>query len=325
MKQKFFFCIFIFFTHIIYADDNDLLNDYKLLYIDLLNIKTWGYKSFYNNDLNRSNGKINISQGAIQLTENNFNCAIHGEGFFKIRLENNFAAYTRNGQFKVDTDGVLVTSQGYPLYESICLGESFLPQSFKITRDHNIYINTADENQRIVEIKLGQLLTYKIPSENLEHYEDAIYIIKEDTEYEEELTFDNFIINGALELSNYELLSVILRMYYILSVLDENIIPNIEFKRELLRIQIEKMANNNYLLDETIFSLNHRMDNIINIFNDKNLLDEEEGMVLLDEVLNELKQMKWFFSLFRLNIAEEYLDNKLYYLESILSFIKWDY
>jgi flagellar basal body rod protein FlgF len=261
MKQKFWCCIFIFFTYIIYAGDNDLLNDYKLLYIDLSNIKTWGYKSFYSRDLNRSSENINISQGAIQMTENNFDCAIIGEGFFKIRLENNLIAYTRNGEFKVGPDGVIVTLQGYPLYESICLGELFLPESFKITKGHDIYVNSVDENKTIIEIKLGKLLTYKIPSKYLEYYENAIYTIKDTMKYEEELTFDNSIIQGALELSNYELLPVVLRMYYILSVLDENLIPNIEFKRELLRMQIEKMANN----------------------------------------------------------------NKLYYLESILPFIKWDY
>lgn len=220
------------------------------------------------------------------MTENNFDCAIAGEGFFKIRLENNLVGYTRNGQFKVDADGVLVTLQGYPLYESICLRESFFPQSFRVTKDHSIYITVVDENQMPAETEAGKLLTYKIPNENLEHYEGAIYIINDDTEYEEELTFDSLIINGALELSNYELLPVVLRMYYILSVLDENMIPNTGFKRELLKMQIEKMSNDNYLLDRAMLSLNRGIDNII---------------------------------------TEEYLDNKLYYLESILPFIKWDY
>jgi flagellar basal body rod protein FlgF len=326
MRQKLFFCyIFIFFIHNIYAGDNDLLNDYKLLYIDLLNVKTYGYKSFYSRNINRSSENINISQGTIQMTENTFDCAIAGEGFFKIRLENNIIAYTRNGQFLVDADGVLVTSQGYPLYESICLGESFLPQSFKITKDHNIYIDTVDESQGKVEIKLGMVLTYKIPSEYLEYYKDAIYTIKDSAEYEEELTFDNSIIQGALELSNYELLSVVLRMYYILSVLEENMIPNIEFKKELLKMQIEKMANDNYLLDKTIFSLNYRIDNIIDVLNNNNLLDSEEEIVLLDGLLSELKKMKYTFQLFGLNITEEYLENKLYYLESIIPFIKLDY
>jgi flagellar basal body rod protein FlgF len=277
----------MFFTYIIYANDNDLLNDYKLLYIDLSNIKTWGYKSFYNGDLNRSNENINISQGALYITENNFDWAIAGEGFFKIILDNNIAAYTRNGNFMVDSNGTIVTSQEYPLYERICLEESFLAESFKITRDHDIYVNIVDENQTIVEMKAGKLLTYKISNEYLEHYADAIYTIKENTEYTEVLTFDNYIMQGALELSNYELLPVVLRMYYILSVLNENIMPNIEFKRELLKIQIEKMANSNHLFDEAIFSLNNRINN--------------------------------------LDITEEYLDNKLYYLETILPFIKWDY
>jgi flagellar basal body rod protein FlgG len=219
--------------HTVYGDDNDLLRDYQLLYIDLLNIKTWGYKSFYNTDSNRSGESINISQGSLQMTGNNFDCAIVGEGFFKIRLENNRIAYTRNGAFKTDPDGVMVTPQGYPLYESICPGKSFLPESFTITRDHDVYA---------AETNLGKLLTYKIPGEYLEYYKDAIYTIKDNADYKEEVTFDNFIIQGALESSNYDLLPVIVRMYYILSVLDKNMMPNIEFKKELLKIQILRLS-----------------------------------------------------------------------------------
>jgi flagellar basal body rod protein FlgF len=325
MKQKILCYVFIFFAYTIYAGDNDLLNDYKLLYIDLLNVKTWGYKSFYNRDINRSSENINISQGTIQMTENNFDCAIIGEGFFKIRLENGLIAYTRSGNFIINADGVIVTSQGYPLYESICLGESF--GSFKITQDHGVYVTVVNENQTIVEMKMGELMTYKISREHLEYYEEAIYTIKSNIEYEEEVTFDNSIIQGALELSNCELLPVVLRIYYILSVLDENIIPNIEFKRELVKIQIEKMANNNYLLDRTIFSLSGRIDNIVDALNDNNLLNKEEEIIHTDGFLKGqiIKIRKYAFHLFESNITEKYFDDKLYYLESILPFIKWDY
>jgi flagellar basal body rod protein FlgF len=327
MKTRIFYYILIFFAYTAYADNNDLLNDYKLLYIDLLNLKTWGYKSFYNNELNRSNETINISQGTIQITENNFDCAIVGEGFFKIRLDNNLAAYTRDGNFRVDENGVIVTPQGYQIYENICLGEQFLPESFKITKDHNIYVNIVNENQELVETQVGKLLTYKIPNEYLKHYEGAIYIIKDNMEYEEEIIFDNYIIQGALELSNYALLPVVLRMYYILSVLNENVIPNIEFKKELLKMQIEKMSNNNYLLDNTIYSLNSKINGIIDVLKDNNLLDTEEEMIFTDGLLMglKLKHLKNNFNLFDLNIAQEYIDSKFYYLEAILPFINLDY
>jgi flagellar basal body rod protein FlgF len=249
--KKIFFSVFILFAYSVYGNNNALLNEYKLLYIDLLNLRTWGYKSFYDGELNRTNGYINTFQGAIQITGNNFDYVIHGEGFFKIRLDNNSVAYTRSGNFRVDSAGVLVTPQGYPLYENIRLEGAYLWDSFRITKDHNIYVNIVDRNNETIERQLGQLLTYKIPHEYLEHYDGAIYTIKENIEYEDDITFDNSLIMGALECSNYELLPVIIRMYYILSLSDENLIRNVEFKKELLKIQIENMSDNN-LLDTEI-------------------------------------------------------------------------
>jgi flagellar basal body rod protein FlgG len=262
MKKMFYF-ILIFLSQIIYANDNDLLNEYKLLYIDLINFNTWGYKSYYNKELNRTNGYINISHGSIQITEVNSDYVIHGEGFFKIRLENNVIAYTRSGHFLFDSSGNIVTPQGYQLYDNICLGETFLPETFKITGDHNIYVSIVDNDNEIKGIHLGKLLTYKIPNEYLEHHERSIYKIKENIEYIEELTFDNRIIKGALEMSNVELLPTVIRMYYILSILDYNSIPNIEFKKELLNILIKYILDYKYTTIEHFYNFIHGIEKII--------------------------------------------------------------
>jgi hypothetical protein len=108
--------------------------------------------------------------------------------------------------------------------------------------DHKIYVSIVDNNN-VKEIQAGQILTYRIPSEYLNHYKGAIYIIKENSEYVEEITFNNRIIQGTLECVNFNPLLVILRLYYILSVIDSNLILNIEYKKELLKYQIERMAN----------------------------------------------------------------------------------
>jgi len=143
-KACIFFCILAFLSCFVYADDNDLLTDYKLLYIDLINLRTWGYKSFFNNELNRSAENINIAQGALFLTEVKSHVSIHGEGFFKIRLENGLVGYTRSGEFLFDECGNIVTPRGYPLYDNICLEGAFLPDTIRITNDHKIYVSIAD-------------------------------------------------------------------------------------------------------------------------------------------------------------------------------------
>jgi flagellar basal body rod protein FlgF len=308
------------------ANDNDLLNDYNLLYIDLSNIKTYGYKSFYDSELNRSNENINISQGALQVTENPFDCAIHGEGFFKIRLENDLIGYTRSGNFKVNEDGLIVTAEDYPLFDEICLGEAFLPETLEITRDHNVTIKQIRQGIE-EEIEAGKLLTYKIPVEILEYYKDAIYIIKDGIEYAETITFDNNIMHKMLELSNYGLLPVVLRMYYILSILSEDVIPNINFKKELLKILIERLADNNNAFDKAIFALNGQLKSMYEILKDSGLTENEEEITITDGLLkgHTLRFTKFIFLYDGDRIVEEYLNAKLNYLEAILPFIRYDY
>jgi len=53
------------------------------------------------------------SQGALQVTENNLDVAIRGEGFFQVSLPNGGTAYTRDGTFQLNENGEIVTLQGY--------------------------------------------------------------------------------------------------------------------------------------------------------------------------------------------------------------------
>jgi flagellar basal-body rod protein FlgG len=59
------------------------------------------------------------SQGDRVNTGNSFDMAIDGSGFFQVQLPSGETAYTRDGTFKLDGDGNLVTAQGYELIPSI--------------------------------------------------------------------------------------------------------------------------------------------------------------------------------------------------------------
>ncbi len=54
----------------------------------------------------------NFKQGNINVTGNPLDLAINGTGFFKVAAPNGEAIYTRNGQFKLDNNGVIVNSRG---------------------------------------------------------------------------------------------------------------------------------------------------------------------------------------------------------------------
>ncbi len=68
---------FIFFgSSDLISDNLSLLEEYKLLHSDLSNIKTYGYKSYFNDRLNKAEAKINNIQGILKTTKSRFNCAI---------------------------------------------------------------------------------------------------------------------------------------------------------------------------------------------------------------------------------------------------------
>ena len=53
-----------------------------------------------------------FSQGTINITGNNLDCAVNGGGFFELTLKDGSSAYTRDGQFKLDNKGNLITNSG---------------------------------------------------------------------------------------------------------------------------------------------------------------------------------------------------------------------
>lgn len=53
-----------------------------------------------------------FSQGTINITGNALDCAVNGGGFFELTLPDGSSAYTRDGQFKLDANGNLVTNAG---------------------------------------------------------------------------------------------------------------------------------------------------------------------------------------------------------------------
>ena len=61
------------------------------------------------------------SQGNIVQTENSLDVAVSGRGFFQILLPNGNINYTRDGTFQMDSNGQLVTSNGYSLEPAITI------------------------------------------------------------------------------------------------------------------------------------------------------------------------------------------------------------
>jgi flagellar basal-body rod protein FlgG len=62
-----------------------------------------------------------FTQGDFQQTKNELDIAIEGEGFFQILQPNGETAYSRDGAFKMDRDGRIVTSDGFVMEPEITI------------------------------------------------------------------------------------------------------------------------------------------------------------------------------------------------------------
>jgi flagellar basal-body rod protein FlgG len=83
-----------------------------------------------------SSNEIIFTQGSFQLTGNPLDMVIEGRGFFQVRRATGEIAYTRSGNFHLDRDGNVVTSDGESLEPQITLpAES---QSISVAQDGTV-------------------------------------------------------------------------------------------------------------------------------------------------------------------------------------------
>jgi flagellar basal-body rod protein FlgG len=104
-----------------------------------------------------------FTQGAPQDTGNVYDMAIVGDGFFRIQTYDGSYAYTRNGAFEVDSNGRMVTSNGYWLLPDIVMPENFLPQSITVSQDGRVSV-IVPEIDETEPVEVGQIELYRFPN-----------------------------------------------------------------------------------------------------------------------------------------------------------------
>jgi flagellar basal-body rod protein FlgG len=100
-------------------------------------------------------------QGDYQLTENQLDMAIEGDGFFQITQPNGEIAYTRSGAFKLNSDGNVVTSDGFELEPAISVPQDAV--SITVGTDGTVSILQANEFEP-VEIGAIELARFANPA-----------------------------------------------------------------------------------------------------------------------------------------------------------------
>jgi flagellar basal-body rod protein FlgG len=85
-----------------------------------------------------------FSQGNMENTQNELDLAIEGDGFFQITLPSGDTGFTRDGSFKLDSDGRIVNSDGFILEPEIAIPSDSL--SISVGMDGTVSVLQAGEN-----------------------------------------------------------------------------------------------------------------------------------------------------------------------------------
>jgi len=98
-------------------------------------------------------------QGNLESTENTFDLAIQGEGWFKIKLPDNSTAYTRSGSFQIGPDGEIVTADGYTVDPGINIPAGAIDVTINPTGE--VLVKIAGQ---VTDTNAGQITLSKFPN-----------------------------------------------------------------------------------------------------------------------------------------------------------------
>lgn len=93
-----------------------------------------------------------------QTTNQSLDVAIDGKGFFELETPDGEQAFTRNGQFHLNSDGLLVNTQGLPLAQQIQVPED--AETITIGSDGIVSVKVANDDmpQEIGQITLANFI-----------------------------------------------------------------------------------------------------------------------------------------------------------------------
>jgi flagellar basal-body rod protein FlgG len=98
---------------------------------------------------------VNLSQGALSATGGDLDVAIEGNGYLEVTLPSGQSAYTRDGALKRSADGLIVTSDGYPVQPEITIPDDARSLSINPAGEVYVYFRDAAEAQLIGQLNLA--------------------------------------------------------------------------------------------------------------------------------------------------------------------------
>lgn len=99
-----------------------------------------------------------FSYGEVQNTGNPLDLMIRGNGFFQILMPDGALHYTRDGSFKIDGNGRVVTSDGHPLEPALIIPTESTGVVVRDNGQVEITLAQGQGNQVIGQVQLARFL-----------------------------------------------------------------------------------------------------------------------------------------------------------------------
>lgn len=142
------------------------------------------------------NNQVDFNEGELKETSNPLDMAIRGNGFFGLSINDGNIVYTRDGQFYVNSDGVLVNSMGHEFVDETGGVIETIPGEGAIHIDKEGQLFQGDE----LVSKLG-VFVFEDPLSDLKKVGGG-FVSNEDAQPRLGEPQDFTILQGFLESSN---------------------------------------------------------------------------------------------------------------------------
>jgi flagellar basal-body rod protein FlgG len=94
-------------------------------------------------------------QGALSQTDNPYDMAIQGKGYFQITMPSGETGYTRDGSFQLSDQGELVTADGYPVQPGITVPQGAVAVTVSKTGEVQVTLAGTPAPQTIGQLQLA--------------------------------------------------------------------------------------------------------------------------------------------------------------------------
>jgi flagellar basal-body rod protein FlgG len=94
-------------------------------------------------------------QGNVVNTDNTYDLAVQGQGFFKIDMPNGQEAYTRAGSFQLSPTGQLVTNNGFTVQPGITIPREAVGVTINSNGEVEVKLDGQVESQIVGQIELA--------------------------------------------------------------------------------------------------------------------------------------------------------------------------